>query len=450
MHYPYDSVADSHIGHTSSAPSYDMNGYSYQASPRDSGLATTMDEYSFNSYPTTAPPVEGSTTTPPMYSFSGPVNGHSAYMSPVNRLPPPNPGYSSYPLPMPHSPSLEQPGALQRTSTYRAGRSPDDGLDRTPQMPPMATGQHRLSSTDAAAERIRTPRTQPPQLGGMPSAVNGHHSGKPPAGAAMESHPEDFEATIPEENQNKVLAKGDEIDLNDDCNAEDRLIYDLHKKHRNHRGKGMWDTISAEYHKEAYSAMVRVYIDEEKIKYTRYAARLKEVIGTKYHDFKAVDVEGFLSRTGIEDYVPEQSSKTRKRNHFQARKLKGSDAGIPPSQPVAAVWNPGYGAPSIAGQQQYSLPDPDQPMSIVQYNYDRQALAAIPTPSLSQEQTNAFLDSLDEKYGEIDSDDALDSNYSDSPGDHKMSGTPEAGVSHRPLPSPSYNYATTRTRSAYK
>ncbi|CAK7562941.1 MAG: hypothetical protein SEPTF4163_000797 [Sporothrix epigloea] len=307
----------------------------------------------------------------------------------------------------------------------------------------MASGRQRFPSTDSAAESIRTPRTRPPPLHSLPAPVNGYQFGTPRSGSAGESLPGDFEATISEENRNAVLATGETCDFHQDCPADDRLIYDLHRRYRNVRGKGMWDTISAEFHKkypekklstarlqmkhtravrkhlmwpkEAFSAMIKIYIDEEKNKYAHYASRLKETIGNKYWDFKPADVEAFLCRTGIEDAVPEPTSKTRRRNHQQGRRLRDSAVGRSSAPHVPTVWNPGYTPSPIAGQQQFPLPGNNQPMMAVPSDYEHHALASVQTPVFSREQETAFLDSLDRKYSQIDSDDALRSSHSNSP-----------------------------------
>ena len=73
--------------------------------------------------------------------------------------------------------------------------------------------------------------------------------------------------------------------------------------------------------------MINNYIDEEKKKYTHYASLLKESIGNKYWDFKPADVEAFLCRTGIEDAIPEPTSKTRRRNQQQGHRLGDSNVG---------------------------------------------------------------------------------------------------------------------------
>ena len=161
--------------------------------------------------------------------------------------------------------------------------------------------------------------------------------------------------------------------------------------------------------------MIKIYIDEEKNKYAHYASRLKETIGNKYWDFKPADVEAFLCRTGIEDAVPEPTSKTRRRNHQQGRRLRDSAVGRSSAPHVPTVWNPGYTPSPIAGQQQFPLPGNNQPMMAVPSDYEHHALASVQTPVFSREQETAFLDSLDRKYSQIDSDDALRSSHSNSP-----------------------------------
>lgn len=259
MQYSYESVAEaSQAGQTSSAPGYDMNGYSYHASPRAGDLATPINQYSYSSYSVTAPPSEESTTSPTVYSFAAPVNGRSTYVGPASRQSQPSSAYSPYPSSLPpsgplsHPQSLVSPCTTQRSSyASNLGRSPRYGCyQRAPQMPAMASGRQRFPSTDSAAESIRTPRTRPPPLHSLPAPVNGYQFGTPRSGSAGESLPGDFEATISEENRNAVLATGETCDFHQDCPADDRLIYDLHRRYRNVRGKGMWDTISAEFHKK--------------------------------------------------------------------------------------------------------------------------------------------------------------------------------------------------------
>ncbi|CAK7215775.1 hypothetical protein SBRCBS47491_002598 [Sporothrix bragantina] len=407
MQYPYDSVPGAgHDAQTSAASGYDISDYSYQTAPRDAGMATTMDEYSFSSYPATAPPVDEGPTTP-VYSFAGPVNGSSTYMTSAGRLPPPHPPYSPYSQPnlMPghaqHSPSLAQPSMPLRPNNYRSGRSADDIHDRVPQMPPMTVGHHGLSATDSAPEHIRTPRTQQPPLGSLATSVNDYHNGSPRSGSDIDSTAKLVEAAIPEEFRNAVLAQ--------------------------------------------------VYVEEEKNKYARYASRLKELIGTKYHDFKAADVEYFLWRVGFEEHVPEQSPKSRKRKIKKARDLLEKLNEGPHIQSATAPWNSAFANPHMPGHQQYPLPDPNQSMATAQYNYKYNVLADFPTPAFSDEQKDEVVASLAQKYGPIDTDDTMDSNYSDSPGDQTMkNGTPDTSVYQRPMSSPSCNYSTTRNESSRK
>ncbi|CAK7268508.1 hypothetical protein SEPCBS57363_003128 [Sporothrix epigloea] len=418
MEYSYESVAEaSRAGQTSSAPGYDMNGYLYHASPRASDLATPVNQYSYNSYSTTASPLEESTTSHSVYSFNAPVNGHSTYVGPANRPSQPSSAYSPYlpslpsSGPLSHPQSTVSPHTMQRSYTNHSGSFARYGYQRAP------------------------PRSRPSSLHSLPAPVSGYQFGTPQGGSAGESLPGDFEATASEANGNAVLATGEACDFHQDCPADDRLIHDLYRKHRNVRGEAMWDTIGAEFHKqypdkklstariqmkhtravrkhllwpkEAFSAMIEIYMDEEKKKYTHYASRLKETLGDKYWDFKPADVEAFLCRAGIEDAIPEPSSKTRRRNHQQGRQPRHSDVGRSSTSHVPAVWNTGYAPSSVAGQQHLPLPGSNQSMMAVPSDYEHHALAAVQTPVFSREQETAFQESLDGQHGRIDSDDAM-------------------------------------------
>ncbi|CAK7271853.1 hypothetical protein SEPCBS119000_004819 [Sporothrix epigloea] len=446
-----------------------MAAFPYHASPRLNGPATPMNQYSYNSYSATAQNPEQSTASPSTFPFVNPVNGRSHYMDIANRQPQPSPAYPTYQQHPPvvghlhRSQSIVSPVMPQSQYSHHSGRSPRNGLERTPQMPAMSSLRQRIPSVGSATDSNRTPRTRPCALNNFPESVNGYPITASRSGSTGELLSGDFAAAITLESRNAVLAPGEDCELHQDCAPDDRLICNLHRRHRDARGKGMWDLISSEFHKEypdrklstarlqmkhtrAFSAMVKIYMEEEKKKYESYATRLKKVIGDKYWDFKAADVEAFLSRTGIEDAIPEQTSKTRRRNHAQGRRFRESDAGKSSASYTPNPWNPSHVSSPAAGRQQLPLPDSNQTPMAESFNYKHNMLASIPTPVLSQEQEVVFLDSLDQKYGQIEAEQTAPSSHSNSPA-NKTSGTPDAAGFQKLFPSPNSNQQTTNSNS---
>jgi hypothetical protein len=266
MNYSYDTVSEASSigGHTSVAPGYDMNNYPYH-SPKDEGLPTTMDNYSFNSYTATAPPHPDETTgSSSMYSYASSISGNSQYMGqPQQRLPPPNPAvYSPYaPPPQPShqhhqhqhphqqglAPLLTHPRPLAYRTDYAS----------MPPIPSMSHGQHnpdassvldgrRLPPAAAANDHSRTPRTQASSVGDVDMFhSNVTTNGTSPAGIdngspkLMNALTTDFEK--------EIVHEGDGVVLNHKAPEEDRWLYDAHKKYTPQKGKGMWDVISQKH-----------------------------------------------------------------------------------------------------------------------------------------------------------------------------------------------------------
>ena len=204
--------------------------------------------------------------------------------------------------------------------------------------------------------------------------------------------------------------------------------------------------------------MIKIYLEEERLKYNRYAALVKEALGPESCNIKAGDVEAILNRAGIEDSITDIISNSResakqRRDYQQARNF----AGLPKAKSRkkssrrsrTASWDTGFTASPITGQQQFPLPDPGQPTPAGAYNFSYQTMAAVPTPVFTEEQQNALMRHLDRRYGQIDCDGAGGSNYSNSPGDHTMSGSSDTGAYERSQPSPSFNYSAPRSRSQY-
>ncbi|CAK7235126.1 hypothetical protein SEUCBS140593_009177 [Sporothrix eucalyptigena] len=196
----------------------------------------------------------------------------------------------------------------------------------------------------------------------------------------------DMATAVQEEIKKRVITGGDELTLNSTASQEDRCLFDLYRRYKHIRGQGMWKAICAEY-------SVNIYQQEEKNKYTRYAALLRESIGNEDYGFTAADVEAFIVRIGFEDPIPDTKLRRRHRNNLRRGKTYHMQQA--PVSKIRPASN-GFATAPLAGQAQ-QLPSPTGPI-----------------PIFTSEQEKAFVKSLEEKYGDAEPGDALESKYSHS------------------------------------
>ncbi|CAK7210819.1 hypothetical protein SEUCBS140593_000959 [Sporothrix eucalyptigena] len=343
-------------------------------------------------------------------------------------------------------------------------------------MPSLNMGQHpgndRLPLTSPTNEQSRTPRTDAAFNSFSVVSVDSTGSGSQPA---------DMSASIPEDVRNLVIASGDEVTLNSKASDEDRFLFELHRKYKNSRGKGMWEAIGKEYLKaypgdrdhsnarlqmrhtralrrnaqwpeEVYNTLVHIYETQERAKYAAYAAMLKDKVGTKYGEFKAADVEAMLVRIGFEDPIPDTNSKARRRQHNNLRKK--SENGQLPVSAMPNAWGNGFAAVPTT---QFPLPSPHgQSIAVDHYDYRQARQLAVPIPTFNDATEEKFLDTLVERHGDgtgrMDSDDSRNSNSSNSPVDYTMAtGNADGSLSTFQQGSPSpYPSGARRLKSEYQ
>lgn len=342
MHYPYDSVAEANpIVQTSSAPNYDLNSYAPYNSPKEDGLPSTMDGYHFNSYPVTAPPAEDGAGSAPLYSFAATINGNGGYMGQAQqRLPPPNlaaytPQYASPPQgshQQQHAQGLAPILSPSRPPAYHPTRNVGSEYTGTPTIPSLSMGQHnpagatamsgrRVSSVAPSSDHRRTPRTPAEVINDVGTTFRGNgptgtsnmngavHSTTQQGTSENNASPTTIHDAIPAELANWVITDNSEVELNEKAAEDDRFLFRIHKDLKSHRGKGMWENISAEFR--------RTYPDSYntarlQMKYTRAVRR--------HARWPKEDVSSLLSYSGTRNRRPKQQQQHRGKGNKRTRK----------------------------------------------------------------------------------------------------------------------------------
>ena len=161
----------------------------------------------------------------------------------------------------------------------------------------------------------------------------------------------------------------------------------------------------------------RVYLEDEEKRFTRYAARMKELGGGKVWNWSAADVEAKLIKLGFEEAKMDDETKRRQRRRNNANNRRRSAAAAARQQhdPHGLLWQHMSGN-GLSGQQQqahhrqYALPQLPTGGGQQHAAYDMMSdtVSTAALPQYTSDQENDILDQLDRKYGGGD-DDALSS-----------------------------------------
>ncbi len=161
--------------------------------------------------------------------------------------------------------------------------------------------------------------------------------------------------------------------------------------------------------------MLKVYEEDEKLRFARLCSIFKERGGGKGWDWKATDIEMLLVRLGLEDPAIDESTRIRRRRRSAGR--RGDKLNHPDSTATVMVqsWNSGYTQANAGSHTQYPLPQPYQQHNQQAHQHQQaqpsqqpphssppgyeNTHAAILTPNYSDEQANRILDQLNDKYG---------------------------------------------------